>query len=59
MFIADLAYHALAELEITVGHRTFSVHFAQLSKHSIICANIMSRYSLEQKLSTVVAYRNN
>ena len=39
------------ELEITVGHRTFSVHIAQMSKHSIICADIMSRHSLQQKLS--------
>ena len=33
-----------AELEITVGHRTFSVHIA----HSSLCADIMSRHSLEQ-----------
>ena len=30
------------ELEITVGHRTFSVHIAQMSEHSIICADLMS-----------------
>ena len=51
--------HCIAELEITVGHRTFSVHIAQISEHSSVCAYIMSRHSLEQLLSTVVAYSHN
>ena len=38
----------IAELEIMVGHRTFSVHIAQISEHSCVCADIMSRHSLEQ-----------
>ena len=37
-----------AELEITVGHQTVSVHIAQMSEHIIICSDIMSRHSLEQ-----------
>ena len=32
----------MAELEIMVRHWTFSVHFAQMSKHSSLCADIMS-----------------
>ena len=42
------------ELEISVEHWAFSMHFAQISEHTIVCADIMSRHSLEQKLSTVV-----
>ena len=44
---------------MAVGHRTFSVHIAQMSEHSSVCADIMSRHSLEQQISTVVAYSHN
>ena len=37
----------------------FFVHIAQMSEHSIVCADLMSRHSLEQKLSTVVVYSHN
>ena len=37
-----------AEVEITVGHRTFSVYIAQMAKLSCVCADIMSGHSLEQ-----------
>ena len=36
------------EVEITVGHRTFSVHVAQMAELSCVCADIMSGHSLEQ-----------
>ena len=43
-------------LVITVGHRTFSIHIAQISELSCVCADIMSRHILEQQFSTVGAY---
>ena len=56
MMVCTEVFSLNAELEITVGHWTFSMHIAQMSEHSSLCADIMSRHSLEQKLSTVVAY---
>ena len=37
-----------SELEITVGHQSFSVHIAQMAELSYICADIMSRHSVQQ-----------
>ena len=49
----------VSEVEITVGHRTFSVHIAQMAELSCVCADIMSGHSLDQQLRTVVAYNHN
>ena len=32
--------YVYTELEITVRHRTFSVHIAQMSEHSTICVKL-------------------
>ena len=37
-----------AELEITVRHWSFSMHTAQMAEFSCVCADIMSRHSVEQ-----------
>ena len=41
-------YNNITEVEITVGHRTFSVHIAQMAELSCVCADILSGHSLEQ-----------
>ena len=46
----DTCVYMYTEFEITVGYQILSVHIAQMSEHSIICADVVACGCLQPQL---------